>query len=57
MAPQPVRLPPAGIPGTPTHHSLDPIRIAGQTIQLSVTIRHDDDGAWRGRLRFMGGAT
>ena len=40
-------------PREPTQHSLDPVRIAGQTIHLSLTIRRDDDGAWRGRLRFV----
>jgi hypothetical protein len=51
MAPQTVR------PSTrdfrePTQHPLDPVRIAGQTIHLSLTIRRDNDGVWRGRLRF-----
>jgi hypothetical protein len=52
MALQTVR-PPNRDPREPTQYSLDPIRIAGQTIHLSLTIRHDDDGAWRGRLRFV----
>ena len=46
-------LPPTRDPREPTQHSLDPIRVAGQTIYLSLTIRRDDDGAWRGRLRFV----
>jgi hypothetical protein len=40
-------------PRQPTQHSLDPLLIAGRTIHLSLTIRCDDDGAWRGRLRFV----
>ncbi|MGH7519040.1 MAG: hypothetical protein ACREOC_16510 [Gemmatimonadales bacterium] len=40
-------------PREPTQHSLDPVRVAGQTINLFLTIRCDDDGAWRGRLRFL----
>jgi hypothetical protein len=44
-------------PREPVQHSLDPIRIAGQTIHLSLTIRRDDDGAWRGRLRFVDDGT
>ncbi len=54
MALQTVR-PPTRDPREPTQHSLDPIRIAGQTVYLSLTIRRDDDGAWRGRLRFVDG--
>jgi hypothetical protein len=42
-------------PREPTQHSLDPLRVSGQTIQLLLTIRQDDDGAWRGRLRFLNG--
>jgi hypothetical protein len=46
--------PPIRDPREPTQYFLDPVRIAGQTIHLSLTIRRDDDGAWRGRLRFTG---
>ena len=37
----------------PTQHHLDPVRVAGQTIRLSLFIRRDSDGVWRGRLRFV----
>ncbi|HEU5170055.1 MAG TPA: hypothetical protein VFU46_05940 [Gemmatimonadales bacterium] len=40
-------------PREPSHHELDPLRFAGHTVNLSLTIRQDDDGAWRGRLRFF----
>jgi hypothetical protein len=36
----------------PTQHSLEPVRVAGQTIHLSLSIRRDADGVWRGRLLF-----
>src|SRR5688500_11348993 len=55
MAVQTVR-PPTRNPREPTQYSLDPIRIACQTIHLSLTIRCDDAGAWRGRLRFADNA-
>lgn len=55
MAVQTVR-PPTRNPREPTQYSLDPIRIAGQTIHLSLTIRCDDAGAWRGRLCFADNA-
>jgi hypothetical protein len=55
MALQTVR-PPTRNSREPTQYSLDPIRIAGQTIHLSLSIRCDDDGAWRGRLRFADNA-
>ncbi len=54
MALQTVR-PPARDPREPTHYFLDPILIAGQTIHLSLLLRRDDDGTWRGRLRFLDG--
>ena len=44
--------PPIRDPRAPIQHPLDPIRVAGETIYLSLTIRRDDDGVWRGRLRF-----
>jgi hypothetical protein len=51
MALQTVR-PPNRDPRAPTQYFLDPVHIAGLTIHLSLTIRCDDDGAWRGRLCF-----
>jgi hypothetical protein len=38
-------------PREPTLHELPPLRIAGLTIALQLTVRWSD-GAWRGRLRF-----
>jgi hypothetical protein len=40
-------------PREPVHHQLDPIRIDGQSVQLYLTLRRDEDGAWRGRLRYV----
>jgi len=51
MALQTVR-PPTRDPREPSQHSLSPLRFAGQTIHLFLTIWCDDGGAWRGRLRF-----
>ncbi|HET8623694.1 MAG TPA: hypothetical protein VFM14_09055 [Gemmatimonadales bacterium] len=51
MALQTVR-PPTQDPREPTQHLLDPVRVAGQTIQLSLTVRRDSDGVWRGRFHF-----
>ena len=55
MALQTISLPPRD-PRDSTQHPLDPIRFAGQTIQLSLTVRIDEDGVWRGRLRFVDAA-
>ena len=52
MALQTIR-PPTRDRREPTQHSLPPIRIAGQTIHLSLTKWCDDEGVWRGRLCFM----
>ena len=54
MALQTVR-PPTRDHREPSQHPLSPIRIAGQTVHLFLTLWHDDDGAWRGRLRFTDG--
>jgi hypothetical protein len=51
MALQTVR-PPTRDPREPCQHSLSPIRNAGQTIHLSLSLWLDDDGVWRGCLRF-----
>jgi len=42
-------------PRQPTQHSLAAIRIAGQTIELSLTVWLDGGGGWRGRLTFVDG--
>ncbi|HEX5385157.1 MAG TPA: hypothetical protein VFW66_00505 [Gemmatimonadales bacterium] len=52
MAIQTVR-PTVRDPREPVDHALDPLRIAGQLVHLCLTIRRADDGAWRGRLRFI----
>ena len=46
-------------PYTPDHrepvlHDLQPLRLANHSIPLRLSIRHSDDGAWRGRLHFTG---
>jgi hypothetical protein len=51
MAVQTVRSPTREI-REPTQHQLEPVRVAGQTIHLSLSIRRDADGVWRGRLHF-----
>jgi hypothetical protein len=40
----------------PALHELPPLRIADQSITLQLCIRCADDGAWRGRLRFIDSA-
>ncbi len=37
----------------PVNHDLDPIRCAGQLVNLCFTLRHAEDGTWRARLRFI----
>lgn len=37
----------------PVDHELDPIRCAGQDVNLFLILRYADDGAWRARLRFV----
>jgi hypothetical protein len=37
----------------PVDHELDPIRCAGQLVNLFLVLRCADDGAWRARLRFV----
>ena len=53
MALQTTVLPPTRDPREPVQHELDPLRCSGQIVHLSLTIRRTDDGAWRGRLRFI----
>lgn len=45
--------PPTRDPREPTQYPLSPLRLFGQTIRLSLIMWRDDDGAWRGRLRFV----
>jgi hypothetical protein len=41
----------------PVDHELDPIRFAGHLVNLCLTLRQADDGAWRARLRFIDAAS
>jgi hypothetical protein len=43
-------------PREPALHELPSLRIADQSITLHLCSRRDDDGAWRGRLRFTDAA-
>lgn len=53
MALQTTVLPPARDPREPVQHELDPLRCSGLLVQLSLILRRTEDGAWRGRLRFV----
>jgi hypothetical protein len=53
MALQTTVRPPTRDPGEPVQHELDSIRFAGKLVQLSLIVRRAEDGAWRGRLRFL----
>jgi hypothetical protein len=37
----------------PVLHELPPLHLVDQLITLHLTVRRDDDGAWRARLRFI----
>jgi hypothetical protein len=37
----------------PVLHELPPLRLSDQLITLHLSVRRDDDGAWRARLRFI----
>lgn len=34
-------------------HELPPVRVQDVLVGLCLTLRHTEDGAWRGRLRFI----
>lgn len=53
MALQTTVLPPTRDPREPVRHGLDPFLCSGQLIQLTLILRQTDDGAWRGRFRFV----
>jgi hypothetical protein len=53
MALQTTVLPPTRDPREPVQHELDPFRSSGLLVQLSLILRRTEDGAWRGRLRFV----
>jgi hypothetical protein len=40
-------------PREPLLHELQPLRLPNQSIPLRLSIRHSEDGAWRGRLHFL----
>lgn len=37
----------------PVVHELPPLRLSDQLIAIHLTVRRDDDGTWRARLRFI----
>jgi hypothetical protein len=53
MALQTTARPPTRDPHEPVQHELESIRFAGQLVNLSLILRRANDGAWRGRLRFV----
>jgi hypothetical protein len=55
MNPQPVRRP-SRDPREPSIHELPPFRFEGLTIEVRAAVLRGDDGVWRGRLVFVGGA-
>jgi hypothetical protein len=46
----------APAPRDPILHELSPLRLPDQIIVLHLSIRCDDEGSWRARLRFIGPA-
>jgi hypothetical protein len=40
-------------PQEPVLYELAPLRLTDQSITLQVSVRRSEDGAWRGRLRFI----
>ena len=43
-------------PREPSLHELAPFRFDGLTIEVRVAVLRGEDGVWRGRLAFIGGA-
>jgi hypothetical protein len=52
MTAQPYR-PTAPLFRDPVLHELPPLRLSDQSITIHLSVRRDDDGAWRARLRFI----
>ena len=52
MTAQPHRF---GVPASrdPVFHELPPLRLSDQLITIHLSVRREDDGAWRARLRFI----
>ena len=40
-------------PQEPVLYELAPLRLTDQSITLQLSVRRSEDGAWRGRLRFI----
>lgn len=53
MTAQPYRFGPAAATRDPVVHELPPLRLSDQLIAIHLTVRRDDDGTWRARLRFI----
>jgi hypothetical protein len=54
MMAQPYRFTASGL-RDPVLHELAPLHLSHQFVTLQLTVRRDDDGAWRARLRFIDG--
>jgi hypothetical protein len=52
MTAQPHRFGPAAA-REPVVHELLPLRLSDQLIAIHLTVRREDDGTWRARLRFI----
>jgi len=52
MTAQPYRSGPIAV-RDPVVHELPPLRLSDQLIAIHLTVRRDDDGTWRARLRFI----
>jgi hypothetical protein len=52
MTAQPYRSGPTAV-RDPVVHELPPLRLSDQLIAIHLTVRRDDDGTWRARLRFI----
>lgn len=52
MTAQPSRYPAPAL-RVPRLHELPPLRIADRHIALHLSVRQDDAGSWRARLRFV----
>jgi len=43
----------APVPRDAVVHELPPLRLTDQMVTLQLSVRRDDDGAWRASLRFI----
>jgi hypothetical protein len=53
MTAQPYRFT-ASVLRDPVLHALAPLHLPDQYVTLQLSVRRDDDGVWRARLRFTG---